>query len=212
MCVVATAPAVTDLDPSLVQNGRLHNIVELRPPEEHDRLDILTYHARYMDVDHQVLRSVAKRTKGLLGCDLEHICREAATMTVSEALANNPNIDSVSTVYAEHFEKALHLCRPSATVCNGMVKSNLRRYNDLLMELSCMYLTYHPTCLVLGSIFVPSVPHVSISSVIGCKAQIEALRLAILLPLRYPNIFERRGAKWTGKNSNFWSFQDLFWR
>ncbi len=65
------------------------------------------------------------------------------------------------------------------------------------MELGYMYLT-PSMCLTLGSIFVPSVPHVSISSVIGCEAQIEALRSAILLPLRYPSIYKRRGAKWTG--------------
>ncbi len=127
MCVLATAPTVMDVDPSLVQNGRLHNIVELKPPEEYDRLDILTLYASFMDVDHQVLRSIAKRTKGLLGCDLEHICREAATMTVSEALADNQDIDSVSisSVSAENFERAVHFCRPLAAVCNGMMKANL---------------------------------------------------------------------------------------
>ncbi len=114
-----------DVDPSLVQNGRLNNIVELRPPEECDRLDILTWHARSMNVDSQVLRSVARRTKGLLGCDLEQICREAATMSVSEALADIRNIDLVSTVSGEHFERALHLCRPSAAICKGMVKANV---------------------------------------------------------------------------------------
>ncbi len=127
MCVLATAPNVLDVDPSLVQNGRLHNIVELKPPEEHDRLDILTLYTSSMDIDHQVLRSIARRTKGLLGCDLEHICREAATTAVSEALAVNPDIDSVSisTISVENFERAMHLCRPLAAVCNGMMKANL---------------------------------------------------------------------------------------
>eukprot|EP01084_Bolivina_argentea_P213333 362338_1 len=50
VCVLATAPTVMDVDPSLVQNGRLHNIVELKPPEEYDRLDILTLYASFMDV------------------------------------------------------------------------------------------------------------------------------------------------------------------
>jgi SpoVK/Ycf46/Vps4 family AAA+-type ATPase len=107
--VLATAPSASAVDVSLLQRGRLGTVVELRPPSEEERLQILALHARGFRVSRSSLEVIAGRTHGLLGSDLAHICREAAACAIEEG----PEGASVSM---HHFERALRLCRPVALI------------------------------------------------------------------------------------------------
>ena len=94
------------IDPALLRPGRFDKLVFIGKPDLKSRLRILEVHTRdmpLMDVD---LLSIAERTEGYVGADLEALCREAA-MT---AFRENP---SVKFINKNHFAAALKVVKPS---------------------------------------------------------------------------------------------------
>ena len=94
------------IDPALLRPGRFDKLVFIGKPDLKSRLRILEVHTRdmpLMDVD---LLSIAEKTDGYVGADLEALCREAA-MT---AFRENP---SVLFINKNHFAAALKVVKPS---------------------------------------------------------------------------------------------------
>jgi transitional endoplasmic reticulum ATPase len=56
----------------------------------------------------EILKSLAKKTEGYVGADIEAVCREAAILTLRE------NINS-KVILRRHFDLALQKVRPSVT-------------------------------------------------------------------------------------------------
>jgi cell division protease FtsH len=69
------------LDPALVRPGRFDRQVVVDPPDLRGREDILRIHARGVALDPAVeLRTIAARTPGFTGADLENVVNEAALL------------------------------------------------------------------------------------------------------------------------------------
>lgn len=85
--VLAATNRLDRLDPALLRPGRFDFLVELPPPDRDARLAILRVHTRRMplagDVD---LAALAAQTEGLVGADLEGLCRRAALLAIREVL------------------------------------------------------------------------------------------------------------------------------
>jgi cell division protease FtsH len=69
------------LDPALVRPGRFDRQVVVDRPDLHGREEILRVHARGVALDPSVdLRTIAARTPGFTGADLENVVNEAALL------------------------------------------------------------------------------------------------------------------------------------
>jgi transitional endoplasmic reticulum ATPase len=96
------------IDPALLRAGRFDLIVELPRPDREARLAILRVHARgrrlSADVD---LASLAERTEGFVGADLEALCRRAAMLAIRESIEREPEPAFTQfSVELRHFEAA----------------------------------------------------------------------------------------------------------
>lgn len=101
------------IDPALLRAGRFDLQVELPAPDAQARREILAIHSRDMPLSGDVdLEGMAARTEGLVGSDIEALCRRASMLAVRECVhAQRPDAapSSASTleVRGHHFEEAL---------------------------------------------------------------------------------------------------------
>ena len=81
--IIAATNRPDVLDPALLRPGRFDRQVTVALPEKEARLDILKVHARNKVLSKNVhLESIAKRTVGFSGADLENLLNEAALLAV----------------------------------------------------------------------------------------------------------------------------------
>ena len=81
--IIAATNRPDVLDPALLRPGRFDRQVTVALPEKDARLDILKVHARNKVLSKNVhLESIAKRTVGFSGADLENLLNEAALLAV----------------------------------------------------------------------------------------------------------------------------------
>ncbi len=107
--VVGATNRPTLLDPALLRPGRFDEIVYVPVPEEEGRLKILQIHSQDMPLADDVdLSSIAERTQGFTGADLENLVRRAGLHSLRE------NVEA-DIVPMRLFEKALEDSRPSVT-------------------------------------------------------------------------------------------------
>jgi transitional endoplasmic reticulum ATPase len=107
--VIGATNRPTLIDPALLRPGRFDELVYVPVPDQEARLRILQIHTSKMplaaDVD---LQSLASRTEGYTGADLENLVRRAGL----QALRENLEIHEVAMRF---FEAALRESRPSVT-------------------------------------------------------------------------------------------------
>jgi transitional endoplasmic reticulum ATPase len=85
--VLAATNRLDIVDPALLRPGRFEVLMELPVPDREARLAIFRVHTRGKplapDVD---LAELAERTEGLVGADIEGLCRQAAMLAIREYL------------------------------------------------------------------------------------------------------------------------------
>ena len=107
--VIAASNRPALLDPALLRPGRFDELIYVPVPEREGRLHILRIHTRNMPLGDDVdLESIAARTEGYTGADLEDVVRRAGL----QALRSNLDIDRVGMKF---FEDALRETRASVT-------------------------------------------------------------------------------------------------
>ncbi len=116
--VIAATNRPDIVDPALLRPGRFDRLMLIPPPDQEGRLSILRVHTRNMPLLDVDLESIAARTDGYVGADLENLCREAAMV----ALRVNRNADVVE---GKHFEAALKNIKPSLS------KDILKEYENM---------------------------------------------------------------------------------
>ena len=94
------------IDPALLRPGRFDKLVFIGKPDLESRLRILEVHTKNMPLMAVDLLTIAEKTDGYVGADLEALCREAA-MT---AFRENPQTKFVNK---SHFNAALKVVKPS---------------------------------------------------------------------------------------------------
>ncbi len=89
--VLAATNRLDRLDPALLRPGRLEFHVELPAPDAAARRAILQVHVRRMPLDRDVnIEALVKDTAGLVGADIEGICRQAALLAIREIIEPAP--------------------------------------------------------------------------------------------------------------------------
>ncbi|WP_262177980.1 CDC48 family AAA ATPase [Haloarcula laminariae] len=119
--VVATTNRPDLIDSALLRPGRLDRHVHVPVPDEEARRAIFVVHTRDKPLADGIdLDSLARRTDGYVGADIEAVCREASMAATREFINSvDPEDigDSVSNVRVtmDHFEHALTEVGPSVT-------------------------------------------------------------------------------------------------
>ena len=105
--VIAASNRPDILDPALLRAGRFDRIIDIKPPDEKARLEILKIHTHKMPLAKDVnLKELAKLTENYSGADIENLCREAGM----EAIRENIKAKLISM---KHFKKALKIIKPT---------------------------------------------------------------------------------------------------
>lgn len=77
--VMAATNRPDTLDPALLRAGRFDRKVFVSVPTFEERIQIFDYYLRFKEIDEQVsIESLAKRTSGLVGADIENVVNEAS--------------------------------------------------------------------------------------------------------------------------------------
>jgi len=121
--VIAATNLPDALDPALRRPGRFDREIEIPAPDRTGRREVLEIHSNGMPLSPEVdLESLAARTHGFVGADLEALCREAA-MRCLRRLLPEADFGTEEASYAllerleisaADFESALFEIEPSA--------------------------------------------------------------------------------------------------
>jgi transitional endoplasmic reticulum ATPase len=95
------------IDPAVLRPGRFDFILEFPLPDEEARDAILRVHTKGKPLADDVnLQSLAQKTEGMAGSDLEVICREAALIAIRESIRDGHQEDTLR-IAQRHFDSAL---------------------------------------------------------------------------------------------------------
>ena len=106
--VLAATNRLDIIDPALLRAGRFDFQLKLPVPDEETRLEIFKVHTRGKPLASNVnLKSLAAATEGLVGADIELICRKASLSAIREFIESGGEDYSKFQVSALHFEEAM---------------------------------------------------------------------------------------------------------
>ena len=106
--VLAATNRLDIIDPALLRAGRFDFLLELPVPDEETRLEIFKVHTRGKPLNSDVdLKSLVDATEGLVGADIESICRKASLSAIREFIENGSKDYSKFLISALHFKEAM---------------------------------------------------------------------------------------------------------
>ena len=114
--VLAATNRLDIVDPAVLRPGRFDSLIALEPPDEEARAGIFAVHTRGKPVSEEVdLRSLAARSEGFVGSDIESTCRKATMLAIREFLQAHPCPAPADyrdlAVTARHFDQALAMVK-----------------------------------------------------------------------------------------------------
>jgi len=167
--VIGATNRVNAIDPALRRPGRFDREIEIGVPDRDDRLEILQIHTRGMPLDKIVnLETLANKTHGFVGADLESLAKEAAIRALRRIL---PEIDlEAESIPAKILSKLVVDMNDLEQALRDVTPSALR---EVLVE----------------------VPNVKWTDIGGLSELKKELQQAVEWPLKYPDLFEKTGAK-----------------
>jgi transitional endoplasmic reticulum ATPase len=167
--VIGATNRVNAIDPALRRPGRFDREIEIGVPGRDGRLEVLQIHTRGMPLEKDVnLEMLANRTHGFVGADLEALCKEAAIRALRRIL---PEIDlEAESIPAKVLSKLIVTMKDFEDALKEVQPSGLR---EVLVE----------------------VPNIKWSDIGGLDDLKKQLQQAVEWPLKYPDLFEKSGAK-----------------
>ena len=112
--VIGATNRVDSLDPALRRGGRFDREIEIGVPGEAGRREVLDVHTRRMPLAEDVdIDTLAARTHGFVGADLEGLGKEAAMTALRRTRQAGEDLRAVE-VTREDFETAITAVEPSA--------------------------------------------------------------------------------------------------
>ncbi|MFP4402086.1 MAG: CDC48 family AAA ATPase [Candidatus Nanoarchaeia archaeon] len=108
--VIAATNRPKFIDPALLRPGRFDKLVLVDVPDEKARESILQVHCKDvpMQEKQEIITTIAQKTHGYVGADLEAVVREAGLIALRENV-------KAKEIKKEHFTKALEVIKPSVT-------------------------------------------------------------------------------------------------
>jgi transitional endoplasmic reticulum ATPase len=112
--VLAATNRIDLIDTALLRSGRFDLIFELPEPDLKTRETIFRIHTQHKPLDKKIsLKKLAVKTDGMVGADIEFICKKASMMAIREFIEANKNIDTLKTINItiseKNFDEAIQL-------------------------------------------------------------------------------------------------------
>lgn len=107
--VLAATNRLDQIDPALLRPGRFDFLVEFHAPDHAGRRAILDVHAGRMPLAPGVdLDALAAATEGMVGAEIEALCRQAGVAAIGERVMGHAPADADAlAVTSHHFDEAL---------------------------------------------------------------------------------------------------------
>ncbi len=113
--VVAATNRIDLIDPALLRSGRFDLLFELPAPDTGVREAIFKIHTRKKPLGSDVnLHELAVATSGMVGADIEFICRKASALAIREAITRSEktlNSDHEIILTDEYFKEVIELVK-----------------------------------------------------------------------------------------------------
>ncbi|MFA8436673.1 MAG: CDC48 family AAA ATPase [Marinifilaceae bacterium] len=121
--VLAATNRIDLIDPALLRSGRFDQMFELSAPDEKTREKIFEIHMRNKPVaDGVQIQELAKETEGMVGADIEFICRKASLLAIREQIeklnATGQEENENIVITEEYFQEVIQLVKKQ----NGIKK------------------------------------------------------------------------------------------
>lgn len=114
--VLAATNRIDLIDPALLRSGRFDLMFELPAPDEKTREKIFEIHTGNKLLHKSVnLKKLAKESEGMVGADIEFICRKASIIAIREIIETmkeqdeEPDVDIV--IKEKHFDEVVQLVK-----------------------------------------------------------------------------------------------------
>ncbi|MBT5924502.1 AAA family ATPase, partial [Candidatus Woesearchaeota archaeon] len=105
--IIAATNRPDIVDPALLRQGRFDRVILTPVPDEKGRKKIFEIYLQKMPLAKDVdISSLAKKTEGYVGSDIEGVCREAAMVALRKDI-------TAKEISWEHFDGALDVVKPS---------------------------------------------------------------------------------------------------
>lgn len=106
--VLGATNRIDIMDPALLRTGRFELLIELPVPDKKARHEIFKVHTRGKPLAEDVdLEEMAARTEGLVGSDVEALCRKAALSAIREFINHEEKNVEQFKISKKHFAEAL---------------------------------------------------------------------------------------------------------
>jgi len=106
--VLAATNRLDIVDPALLRAGRFDFLLELPVPDEKARLEIFKVHTRGKPLASDVnLDALAGDSEGIVGADIESVCRKASMSAIREFIESGNEDYSKFLITDSHFKEAL---------------------------------------------------------------------------------------------------------
>ncbi|EGZ25470.1 hypothetical protein PHYSODRAFT_257780 [Phytophthora sojae] len=174
--VLSTTTRPGDVDPAVLSNGRLDQIVKIEPPSQTERLEILRIMTRTWQGDNLedgFLDQLSESTGGFVGADLLSLCQKTLQYCLNEAAATKS--EDRAMVCPRHFELALAVTYPSVLQTHHVSQKQQQPVSTSIQKHS------EPTSSG------------SFPGVFGMKDAIQTLRVSMIEPLEDCSRFLRFG-------------------
>ncbi|XP_042498371.1 cell division control protein 48 homolog B [Macadamia integrifolia] len=113
--VVASTNRVDAIDPALRRSGRFDAEIEVKPPNEDERFQILKLYSKKLPLDPSVdLQTISASCNGYVGADLEALCREAV-ISAKHRSSNICEDVGLCSLTMDDWKRAKSIVRPSIT-------------------------------------------------------------------------------------------------
>ncbi len=114
--VLAATNRIDLIDPALLRSGRFDLMFELPAPDEKTREKIFGIHTRNKPIDKKInLNKLAKETEGLVGADIEFICRQASVIAIREIIdelnGKEAKPDTKIVITGKHFNEVIQVVK-----------------------------------------------------------------------------------------------------
>ncbi|MCL5037584.1 MAG: CDC48 family AAA ATPase [Chloroflexi bacterium] len=106
--VLGATNRIDIIDSALLRAGRFEHLIELPSPDKGARYEIFKVHTRGKPLaDDVVLEKLASQTEGVVGADIESICRKAALAAIREFLEKKETDLSQLKISLKHFKEVM---------------------------------------------------------------------------------------------------------
>ena len=114
--VLAATNRLDIIDSALLRAGRFDFLLQLPQPDQSARLEIFKVHTKGKPLASGVdLKLLVQNTEGLVGADIESICRNASMLAIREFLNNQTDKDNEDytqfQIKAKHFKQAIKIVK-----------------------------------------------------------------------------------------------------